>query len=72
MRRGKTAKHGGRRLYGNASVSIQQDPMSPTMLVDYETAQNIFEDRDPRITGGSLRIRRRRAQRTRRHRKNLK
>lgn len=69
MRRGKTAKRGGRRLYGNASVSIQQDPLSPTMLVDYETAQNIFMDRDPRITGGA---RRRRAQRTRRHRKNLK
>lgn len=70
MRRGKTAKRGGRRLYGNASVSIQQDPMSPTMLVDYETAQNIFEDRDPRITGGARRCRH--AQRTRKHRKNLK
>jgi hypothetical protein len=70
MRRGKTAKRGGRRLYGNATVSIQQDPMSPTMLVDYETAQNVFEDRDPRITGGVLRTGRKR--RTRKHRKNLK
>jgi hypothetical protein len=68
MRR-NTRKHGGRRLFGNATVSIQQDPQSPTMLVDYETAQNMFEDRDVRITGGS---RKRSSRKRSSRRKNLK
>ncbi len=58
-----------RGLYGNATVSIQQDPQSPTMLVDYETAQNIFEDRNMRITGGRWSSRRQRRRSTRRRRR---
>jgi hypothetical protein len=58
-----------RGVYGNATVSIQQDPQSPTMLVDYETAQNIFEDRNMRITGGRRSSRRQRRQRSTRRRR---
>jgi hypothetical protein len=47
-------RHGGG-IPGNATVAIQQDPLSPTILVSAGMAANMFEDRDPRITAGGRR-----------------
>lgn len=63
-RRRTTRRRKGGSIPGNASVAIQQDPLSPTILVSRELANNLFEDRDIRITGGGRRrtVRRTRAQ----------
>ncbi len=53
----RKAKKGGS-IPGNASVAIQQDPLSPTILVSRNIADNLFEDRDIRITGGRRKARR--------------
>jgi hypothetical protein len=41
-------KRGGG-LPGNAIVSVQQDPYSPSILMDYETYTNTKDTADPRF-----------------------
>lgn len=53
-------------IVGSASVAIKQDPYSPYIMVDADTAKNIFESSDPRI-GGRRQRRKRTVNRRRRH-----
>lgn len=49
MRKQSKKQRGGNlgRIPGSATVSIQQDAYSPRILVDTETAQDLFEARGP-------------------------
>ena len=48
-RRKKRASKQRGGLYGDAIVGIQQDPYSPTILMDYDTYTATKNTRDPRF-----------------------
>lgn len=39
-------------LSSSSIVAIQQDPMSPTILTDYDTAMNVLDERIGTKSGG--------------------
>jgi len=48
-RTSKRKHRGGFVLYGNSVVSVQQDPYSPTILMDYDTYTATKNTADPRF-----------------------
>ncbi len=48
-RTSRRKQRGGFVLYGNSVVSVQQDPYSPTILMDYDTYTATKNTTDPRF-----------------------
>jgi len=48
-RTSRRKQRGGFVLYGNSVVSVQQDPYSPTVLMDYDTYTATKNTADPRF-----------------------